>query len=62
MGSKVLTSNRKQNMTQDQIISGKILAALAINGGDIHAAIDAVLGAGTYLHMAEQIWLKARAA
>jgi len=40
-----------QKMSKDQIISGQILAAIS-GGMSIDQAIDAVLGAGTYIRIA----------
>lgn len=42
-------------------ISAKIMQAFQANGGDIAAAIDAVLGAGTYAQIASDVWEAARA-
>lgn len=42
-------------------ISRRILFALQANGGDLVAAIDSVLGAGTYAQVACDLWEAARA-
>ena len=47
-------------MTKDQIISAKILLAMA-NGMDVQAAFDFVIGEGAYLKFAGDLYDKLRA-
>lgn len=42
-------------MTKNQIISARILAQVAA-GLSVRDAIDAVLGAGTYEQLADDLW------
>ncbi len=46
---------------QKSAISLRILVVSARNGGDIAAAIDEVLGAGTYLRLAGEVYDTLRA-
>jgi len=48
-------------MTTNQKISLAILSKMA-TGMDIREAVDAVLGKGTYLRLAHEVWTQARAA
>jgi hypothetical protein len=48
-------------MTTDQIISAKIIAAMA-QGMTIDQAIDSVFGAGTYAKLASDLYDSLRAA
>lgn len=47
-------------MTKQQIISARI-ATLIANGHSVPAAVDAVLGAGTYAKIAADVWSALRA-
>lgn len=42
-------------------VAAAILAAMEQNGGDFVAAVDKVMGAGTYMKMAREVWAAARA-
>lgn len=47
-------------MTTTQHISAMILAAMQANGGNLHAAIDSVLGEGAYLKLAGEVYHQLR--
>lgn len=48
-------------LTTNQVISARIVAKMA-EGFDIAQAVDAVLGAGTYMKLATEVWEAARKA
>lgn len=48
-------------MTKNQTISANIIA-LTIKGYSVDAAVDAVLGAGTYAKIASDVWEEANVA
>ena len=49
-------------MTAQQKISAAILAEMARNGGNLAAAVNAVLGAGAYERIAGDLYDRLRAA